>query len=95
MVDIQSPTAEIRRGKKLEDKNHREKYNGLPYSTGHSLQRILVVIKQLEVVINYSHNCITKNTAGKILFKTKMTLESLRVSAVTGRGMCDHDKLIS
>jgi len=36
MADIQSPTAEIRRGKKRrrkkEKRNHREKYNGLPYS---------------------------------------------------------------
>jgi len=38
MVDIQSATAEIRRGKKIEeerrkekDRNHRAKYNGLPY----------------------------------------------------------------
>jgi len=36
MVDIQSPTAKIRRGKKKkkkeeeEDSNHRAKYNGLP-----------------------------------------------------------------
>jgi len=35
MVDIQSATAEIRRGKKEEEKrNHRTKYNGLPYSQG-------------------------------------------------------------
>jgi len=48
MVGIQSATAEIRRGKKErkkeeekeeeeeeeEDRNHREKYNGMPYSTG-------------------------------------------------------------
>jgi len=39
MVDIQSATAEIRRGKKEREKdrrrrNHRQKYNGLPYSTG-------------------------------------------------------------
>jgi len=35
MVDIQSPTAEIRRGKqKKEDRNHRAKYNGLPYYIG-------------------------------------------------------------
>ena len=32
MVYIQSATAEIRRGKKKKDRrNHREKYNGLPY----------------------------------------------------------------
>jgi len=45
MVDIQSPTAEIRRGKKEERKKEREKerkkieitghkYNGLPYYIG-------------------------------------------------------------
>jgi len=41
MADIQSPTAEIRRGKKEERKKERkkeettgQKYNGLPYSTG-------------------------------------------------------------
>jgi len=41
MVDIQSPTAEIRRGekKKIEDRNHSMKiiYNGLPYSIGRPL----------------------------------------------------------
>jgi len=39
MVNIQSPTAEIRRGTKEEeeeeDRNHRaKKYNGLPYYIG-------------------------------------------------------------
>jgi len=38
MADIQSATAEIRRGKKRrkkEERNHRaKKYNGLPYSIG-------------------------------------------------------------
>jgi len=38
MADIQSVAAEIRRGKKKrkkeEDRNHREKYNGLPYYIG-------------------------------------------------------------
>ena len=38
MVDIQSATAEIRRGKKEEkrkkERNHRAKYNGLPYNIG-------------------------------------------------------------
>ena len=36
MVDIQSPTAEIRRGKKKKEerKKDRVKYNGLPYSIG-------------------------------------------------------------
>jgi len=38
MVDIQSPTAEIRRGKKEETKKKEEttgqKYNGLPYYIG-------------------------------------------------------------
>jgi len=34
MVDIQSPTAEIRRGKKEDRRNHRIKYNGLPYFIG-------------------------------------------------------------
>jgi len=41
MVDIQSATAEIRRGKKEEERkkerkrrNHRAKYNGLPYYIG-------------------------------------------------------------
>jgi len=42
-VDIHSATAEIRRGKKREEekeeeegeeRNHRAKYNGLPYSIG-------------------------------------------------------------
>jgi len=34
MADIQSATAEVRRGKKKEERrrNHREKYNGLSYS---------------------------------------------------------------
>jgi len=32
MADIQSPTAEIRRGKKEETTG--QKYNGLPYSIG-------------------------------------------------------------
>jgi len=39
MVDIQSPTAEIRRGKKEEERRKKEeetggKYNGLPYYIG-------------------------------------------------------------
>jgi len=40
MADIQSPTAEIRRGKKKRKKKEEErettgqKYNGLPYSIG-------------------------------------------------------------
>jgi len=37
MADIQSPTAEIRRGKKEERKKVEttgQKYNGLPYSIG-------------------------------------------------------------
>jgi len=38
MVDIQSVAAEIRRGKKIEEeeeeRNHRQKYNGLPYYIG-------------------------------------------------------------
>jgi len=36
MVDIQSAMAEIRRGKKVEDRrrNHRAKYIGLPYYIG-------------------------------------------------------------
>jgi len=37
MVDIQSPTVEIRRGKKEEDRQMEitgQKYNGLPYYTG-------------------------------------------------------------
>jgi len=37
MADIQSPTAEIRRGKKERRKKEEttgEKYNGLPYSIG-------------------------------------------------------------
>jgi len=34
MVDIQSPTAEIWRGKKKKDRNHRAKYSGLPYYIG-------------------------------------------------------------
>jgi len=39
MVDIQSVTAEIRRGKKEEERRTKKetrgrKYNGLPYSTG-------------------------------------------------------------
>jgi len=38
MVDIQSPTAEIRRGKKEEEDRKKEttgqKYNGLPYYIG-------------------------------------------------------------
>jgi len=38
MADIQSATAEIRRGKKKkrEERNHRAKYNGLPYYIGRS-----------------------------------------------------------
>jgi len=36
MADIQSAAAEIRRGTKEEeeDRNHRAKYNGLPYYIG-------------------------------------------------------------
>jgi len=39
MVDIQSPTAEIRRGKKRKKEERKieitgQKYNGLPYYTG-------------------------------------------------------------
>jgi len=37
MVDIQSPTAEIRRGKKKKDRKKEttgQKYNGLPYFIG-------------------------------------------------------------
>jgi len=38
MADIQSPTTEIRRGKKEEERKKEEttgqKYNGLPYSIG-------------------------------------------------------------
>jgi len=41
IADIQSAAAEIRRGKKIEGKkedrrrrNHRQKYNGLPYYIG-------------------------------------------------------------
>jgi len=45
MVDIQSPTAEIRQGKKerrkkerkkerKKDRNHRQEYNGMPYYIG-------------------------------------------------------------
>jgi len=39
MADIQSPTAEIRRGKKKEERKKKEettgqKYNGLPYYIG-------------------------------------------------------------
>jgi len=39
MVDIQSPTAEIRQGKKKEEEEERKKetgwkYNGLPYYIG-------------------------------------------------------------
>jgi len=39
MVDIQSPTAEIRRGKKEEEEDRKkettgQKYNGLPYYIG-------------------------------------------------------------
>jgi len=37
MVDIESVAAEIRRGKKKieeEERNHRAKYNGLPYYIG-------------------------------------------------------------
>jgi len=39
MIDIQSPTAETRQGKKKEERKKKvettgQKYNGLPYSTG-------------------------------------------------------------
>jgi len=34
MADIQSVTAEIRRGKKREEETMGQKYNGLPYSIG-------------------------------------------------------------
>jgi len=34
MADIQSATAEIRRGKKEEEVTTGQKYNGLPYSIG-------------------------------------------------------------
>jgi len=41
MVDIQSPTAEIRRGKKKKEEERKkettgQKYNGLPYYIGRS-----------------------------------------------------------
>jgi len=46
MADIQSATAEIRRGKrKIErkkDRNHRAKYDGQPYSIGGLNQRDLM-----------------------------------------------------
>jgi len=34
MVDNQSAKVEIRKGKKKEEQTTRQKYNGLPYSTG-------------------------------------------------------------
>jgi len=34
MVDIQTPIAEIRRGKKKEEETTARKYNGLPYYIG-------------------------------------------------------------
>jgi len=34
MVDIQSPTAKIRRGKKKKEQTTGQKYNGLPYCIG-------------------------------------------------------------
>ena len=34
MVDIQSATAEIRRGKKDTEETTGQKYNGLPYTVG-------------------------------------------------------------
>jgi len=39
MADIQSATAEIRRGKKIEEETTGRKYNGLPYSIGQPEQR--------------------------------------------------------
>jgi len=45
MVDIQSPTAEIRRGKKKRKKIEitGQKYNGLPYYIGRPKQDIYIV----------------------------------------------------
>jgi len=45
MVNIQSPTAEIRRGKKKKKKKKKEeeetgwKYNGLPYYIGQTIKK--------------------------------------------------------
>jgi len=51
MADIQSATAEIRRGKerKIEEKTAGQKYNGLPYY----IRRAVVIIKYLTKAANY------------------------------------------
>ena len=75
MVDIQSATAEIRRGKKKEETTGR-KYNGLPYSIGRpqivydhlievapSLQTVRTLALRLPVVPNFIQPEDTKNLA--------------------------------
>jgi len=44
MVDIQSPTAEIRRGKKRRRRRRKKgwKYNGLPYYIGQTINMVAV-----------------------------------------------------
>jgi len=51
MADIQSATAEIRRGKerKIEEKNTGQKCNGLPYY----IRRAVVIMKYLTKAANY------------------------------------------
>jgi len=48
MVDIQSPTAEIGRGKKIQ-RNHMTKYNCLPYSIGR--RRIIKSTAQKQIAV--------------------------------------------
>jgi len=53
MVDIQSATAEIRRGKKIEEETTGQKYNGLPYYIGRVATIInLVMISVVHWVAN-------------------------------------------
>jgi len=52
MVDIQSPTAEIRRGKKKERKKIEitgQKYNGLPYYIGDHNDRVPAYFEHTKV----------------------------------------------
>jgi len=62
MADIQSPTAEIRRGKKKKEETTGQKYNGLPYSIGWPKSppqghlKFIPQIKKVNIIIKLSYN---------------------------------------
>jgi len=58
MVDIQSPTAEIRRGKKEEEETAGQKYNGLPYSIGRPRPAIKRYVKTTAIPEVWRHDCV-------------------------------------